>query len=173
MQYILSIDQGTSSTKTLIFDAEGKAVAKGVEPLKSYYSDGGFVEQDPEEIYQNVLLSVKKCLEDFTAKGNDTNDIKACGISNQRETFVVWDEAGKPLYNAVVWQCKRSVQVCERLKKEGLEKANQQKTGLIIDPYFSGTKLIWLNENVDEVKRSHYKTAKHISAPSIHGCCTN
>jgi len=150
--YILSIDQGTSSTKTIIFDEEGKAVAKGAEPLKSYFSEGGFVEQDPEEIYQNVLLSVRKCLEEFRSKGGELKTIKACGISNQRETFVVWDKAGKPLYNAVVWQCKRSVKICERLKNGGHEEKIKSKTGLIIDPYFSGSKLIWLYENIEKVR---------------------
>jgi len=152
--YILSIDQGTSSTKTIIFDEEGKAIAKGSEPLKSYFSEGGFVEQDPEEIYKNVLLSVEKCFYEFKNKGGDIKNIKACGISNQRETFVVWDEKGKPLYNAIVWQCKRSVKICERLKKEGHEEKIKSKTGLIIDPYFSGTKLIWLYENVTAVKNA-------------------
>lgn len=151
-QYILSIDQGTSSTKTIIFDQDGKAVAKGFEPLKSYFSDGGFVEQNPEEIYSNVLASVQKCLNVFKSGGGNVAGIKACGISNQRETFIVWDEDGQPLYNAVVWQCKRSVQICERLKKEGLEEKIKSATGLIIDPYFSGTKLVWLYENAEKVR---------------------
>lgn len=150
--YILAIDQGTSSTKTIIFDEEGKAVAKGSEPLKTYFSEGGFVEQNPEEIYNNVLASVEKCISAFTSNGNNLSDIKACGISNQRETFVLWDKKGKPLYNAVVWQCKRSIQICERLKKDGFEDEVRNKTGLLIDPYFSGTKLIWLYENVGEVR---------------------
>jgi glycerol kinase len=152
--YILSIDQGTSSTKTIIFDEEGQAIAKGSEPLRSYYLEGGLVEQDPEEIYQNVLTSVGKCLDQFKADGGAVTDIKACGISNQRETFVVWDEAGVPLYQAVVWQCKRSVGICERLKKDGLETTIKEKTGLIIDPYFSGTKLLWLHENVANVREA-------------------
>jgi glycerol kinase len=152
--YILSIDQGTSSTKTIIFNEEGKPVAKGSEPLKTYFSEGGFVEQDPEDIYQNVLGSVAKCLDEFKANGGDVANIKACGISNQRETFVVWDEAGEPLYNAVVWQCKRSVKICERIKSEGHEAFIKDKTGLIVDPYFSGTKLIWLYENIDKVRNA-------------------
>ncbi|MBD0298683.1 MAG: carbohydrate kinase, partial [Flavisolibacter sp.] len=102
--YILSIDQGTSSTKAILFDEAGKAAAKGSEPLKSYFLEGGLVEQGPEEIYKNVLASVEKCITAFKAKGGVIANIKACGISNQRETFVVWDDAGKPLYNAVVWQ---------------------------------------------------------------------
>lgn len=115
--------------------------------MHTSYLDNGFVEQDAEEIYQNVLLSVKKCLQQFTEKGFDANDIAAIGISNQRETFVIWDKDGKPLHPAVVWQCKRSVQVCEDLKQSGLSETVNSKTGLVIDPYFSATKLIWLNQN--------------------------
>jgi glycerol kinase len=146
-KYILSIDQGTSSTKSLIFDKQGKAIAKGSEPLQTNYFNDGFVEQNPEVIYQNVLASVKLCLEDFERKGFPKNDISAIGISNQRETFVVWDKSGNPLHNAVVWQCKRSVQICEELKQKGLSELVNKKTGLVIDPYFSATKLIWLKEN--------------------------
>jgi len=116
-KYILAIDQGTSSTKTLLFDEAGIAIAKGSEPLHTSYHDNGFVEQDPEEICQNVLLSVEKCLQQFKGKGFDPNNIAAIGISNQRETFVIWDKNGKPLHPAIVWQCKRSVQVCEDLKQ--------------------------------------------------------
>ncbi|GAA4730203.1 FGGY family carbohydrate kinase [Flavisolibacter ginsenosidimutans] len=152
--YILAIDQGTSSTKTIVFDAEGKAAARASEPLKTFFKDDGFVEQDPEDIYQNVLASVEKCLSEFEAKRFSIDDIKACGLSNQRETFVLWDEAGKPLHNAVVWQCKRSVSVCERLKKEGLQSLLQSKTGLLIDPYFSGSKVVWLYENNAVVKQA-------------------
>ncbi len=108
----------------MIFDDKGKAVAKGTEPLKTYYLDNGFVEQDPEEIFQNVWHQLKNVLMTFKSKGGDVTDINACGISNQRETFVVWDEEGKPLYNAVVWQCKRSVQICEQLKKDGSRRNN-------------------------------------------------
>ena len=151
--YILAVDQGTSSTKTVIFDAGGKAVARASEPLKSYYT-GERAEQDPEEIYQNVLTSVGRCLAEFRAQGGDEGLIRAAGISNQRETFVVWDAAGRPLYNAVVWQCKRSVAICERLKAEGLEPLIKAKTGLIADPYFSGSKLIWLHENVPAVREA-------------------
>lgn len=149
-QYILAIDQGTSSTKTLIFDEEGRAIARGSEPLVTQYLSNGHVEQDPEGIFRNVLVSVRKCLDDFRKAGGDAKDIKCIGISNQRETFVVWDKTGKPIHNAVVWQCKRSVDICERLK--GIEDDIRTKTGLLVDPYFSGTKLIWLYENVEKVK---------------------
>lgn len=148
---VLSIDQGTSSTKTLIFDAKGNVIARASEPLKTHYFGEGFAEQVPEGIFQNVLASVNHCIEQFTSKGYDTKDIQSCGISNQRETFVVWDENGIPLHNAVIWQCKRSVSVCESLKNKDLSKTINDKTGLLIDPYFSGTKLMWLNENVPAV----------------------
>jgi len=95
--YILSIDQGTSSTKTLIFDASGAAVAKGTEPLLTHYLPNGFVEQDPHEILKNVRASVAQCLDAFEAKGFSKKEITAIGITNQRETFIVWESAGKPL----------------------------------------------------------------------------
>ncbi|GAB3649388.1 glycerol kinase GlpK [Echinicola sediminis] len=151
-KYILSIDQGTSGTKALVFDGMGQQIVKSSVPLKTDYLKGGWVEQDPEAIYQNVLEAVRSCIKDFTTRGFSVGDIQACGISNQRETFLLWDEQGNPLYNAVVWQCKRSIGVCERLKEEGLEPAIRDKTGLIIDPYFSGTKLIWLYENDAKIK---------------------
>lgn len=153
-QHILAIDQGTSGTKTIIFDEQGKVCAKAIEPLKTHYLNNGFVEQNPEEIFQNVLPSVQKCIKAFVSEGNDINKIATCGISNQRETFVIWNKDGKPLYNAVVWQCKRSIEVCEKLKQRGLQEMIKQKTGLLIDPYFSATKLIWLYENTDTVKKA-------------------
>ena len=153
-KYILAIDQGTSSTKTLVFDEKGQVVARGMEPLHTDYGDNGFVEQDPEEIYNNVLSSVEQCLRAFSEKGLDQKDIATIGISNQRETFVVWDNQGKPLHDAVVWQCKRSVDICTGLKEQGLTEMVRGKTGLVIDPYFSATKLIWLFRNNDAVRTS-------------------
>ncbi len=150
--FILSVDQGTSGTKTVLFDALGRPVARGSAGLHTFYREGGKVEQDPEAICSGVLESVRNCLENFKAAGGDSSDIIACGITNQRETFVLWDEQGKPLYNAIVWQCKRSVAICERLKADGLEEIFRQKTGLRIDPYFSGTKLTWLCENDPELR---------------------
>lgn len=154
MQYILAIDQGTSSTKALIFDENAQVIARASEPLYTQYLADGFVEQDPQGIYDNAMTAVKNCLADFQANGFDLAQIKTCGISNQRETFILWDENGNPLHNAVVWQCKRSVQVCERLSQEGLSESIKEKTGLIIDPYFSGTKLIWLYENKPAIKQA-------------------
>jgi len=153
--YILAIDQGTSGTKAVVFDAEGRIVAKATEPLKSHFPRPGFVEQNPLEIHANVLAAVRACLKEFrqaTSKALDA--ITACGISNQRETFVLWDESGEPLCNAVVWQCKRSVDICDRLKGSALEGEIRQRTGLIIDPYFSGTKLLWLRENDPMIEKA-------------------
>ena len=152
-QHILAIDQGTSGTKTVIFDSDGQIVAKATEPLKSYFPHPGFVEQNPIEIYRNVISSVKECLKKFAeTTSSSLTEIACCGISNQRETLVLWDESGEPICNAVVWQCKRSVDVCNRLKDSQLEKEVIGRTGLIVDPYFSGTKLIWLHENDSRVK---------------------
>jgi glycerol kinase len=147
--YILSIDQGTSSTKALIFDEQGRAVARGSESLYTHYFPNGYVEQEPKGIIDNVLAAVKKCLQVFEG---DVNEIACIGISNQRETFVLWDENGEPLHNAVVWQCKRSVDICRRLSSHA--DIIREKTGLLVDPYFSGTKLMWLNENVPAVKNA-------------------
>lgn len=145
--YILAIDQGTNGTKTVLFDSKGQIAAKASSPLQSYFPHPGFVEQEAEEIYQSVTESVKQCLECFYAQNGKITDVTCCGISNQRETFLLWDKTGKPLIPAVVWQCKRSVDICTRLKDTDTEHAVIKKTGLIIDPYFSGTKLIWLCEN--------------------------
>lgn len=145
--YILAIDQGTSSTKSILIDEAGLAVAKGSVALHTDNSPNGFVEQEPEGIYRNVLESVRQCLDVFSQKGHQLSDIVSCGISNQRETFMLWDQEGKAVSPAVVWACKRSTGICEVLKAKGQEDMIRQKTGLIIDPYFSGTKLLWLLEN--------------------------
>jgi glycerol kinase len=151
-KYVLAIDQGTSSTKSVIFDEAGEAVCKGYADLHTTYFDNGFVEQDAENIFQNVNDSVANCLAQFIEKGLDVNQIQSCGISNQRETFILWDKDGNPLIPAIVWACKRSVEICNRLISLGQNEVIKQKTGLIIDPYFSATKLLWLIENNAELK---------------------
>ncbi|MCB0841319.1 MAG: carbohydrate kinase, partial [Bacteroidetes bacterium] len=151
--YILAIDQGTSSTKTIIFNESGHVEAKGSVPLHTDHFTNGFVEQDPEGIYQNVIDSVKECLYQFKQKGHQLSEIACCGISNQRETFMLWDKEGEAISPAVVWACKRSTGICEELKARGQEAIIHEKTGLIIDPYFSGTKLLWLLENDETLKK--------------------
>ena len=124
-------------------------------PLKSYFPQPGFVEQDPEEIYQNVLAAVRACVAQYCESvSSDLTRIKTCGISNQRETFLLWDDQGTPLSKAIVWQCKRSVEICNRLQGSALEDKIRERTGLMIDPYFSGTKLLWLYENDTKIRRA-------------------
>jgi len=153
--YILSIDQGTSGTKAILFDEHGDIVIKTTAPLKSDYLASGFVEQNPFDIYTSVLKAVKECVSQFSeAFPDELDNIVSCGISNQRETFVLWDKNGKPLHNAVVWQCRRSLAICETLIKADFEATINARTGLTIDPYFSATKVTWLYGNEPSVKEA-------------------
>jgi glycerol kinase len=146
MDYILSLDQGTTSSRAVLIDNKGHWVAEGQRPFRQIYPEPGWVEHDPEEIWQTVLDSISDCLQ----KANiSPSAIKAIGITNQRETLVAWDrKTGQPLHNAIVWQCRRSQKICEDLKKQKKEKIFKKKTGLVLDPYFSGTKIRWLMENL-------------------------
>lgn len=146
-KYVLALDQGTTSSRAIIFDKTGGIVAKAQNEFTQYYPQTGWVEHDPMEIMYSQLNAITSVL-----KQNKVNpkEIAAVGITNQRETTVVWNkETGKPIYNAIVWQCRRTADLCERLKKEGLEKYVSEKTGLLIDAYFSGTKIKWILDNVD------------------------
>lgn len=144
--YILAIDQGTTSTRAIIFDQKMTVVATGQKEFPQIFPRSGWVEHDPEEIWQSVISTVKDAL----AKAKlEAGDIAAIGITNQRETSVVWNrKTGKPIYNAIVWQDRRTSDYCERLKAEGLEGLFIRRTGLILDPYFSGTKLSWILSSV-------------------------
>lgn len=152
MKYVLAIDQGTSSTKSLLFDEQANVIAKGWAALETDYQSNGFVEQNPNDIFKNVLDSVQACLREFISLELSLDSIASCGISNQRETFILWDKNGNSLCPAVVWACKRSVNICEELKQKGHESLIRKNTGLMIDPYFSASKLIWLIENKPELK---------------------
>ena len=132
--------------KQLFSTAKAPFVLKAGARLKSSYPSEGYVEQDPEEIVESVITAVKNAAETFKNAGNDLAYISCCGISNQRETFLLWDKDGIPLAPAVVWQCKRSIPVCKKLLSDGHEKLIRSRTGLFIDPYFSGTKIIRLAE---------------------------
>lgn len=148
---ILAVDQGTSGSKAVVFDAQGRIVAKAAAPLQSIYPQPGFVEQDPQAIYQSVLDAVGACVTALGQAGESADSIEVCGISNQRETLLLWGNDGTPLHNAVVWQCKRPVNICRRLEGTATEEAIRERTGLIVDPYFSGTKVMWLREKVPSV----------------------
>lgn len=144
--YILAIDQGTTSSRAIIFDAEMKIAGIGQKEFAQHYPRSGWVEHDPEEIWSTVVWSVKQALRKAGLAGSA---IAGIGITNQRETVVVWErDTGRPIHNAIVWQDRRTASFCERLKRQGLEKHFTRKTGLLLDPYFSGTKLSWLLSNV-------------------------
>ena len=148
-RHILAIDQGTSSTKCIVFTETGTAVATASASLDTTYTPDGKAEQDPEGIYRSVIESISGCIDDLETRGGISRDQVCCvGIANQRETFVLWDANGNPLHDAVVWQCKRSVDICGELKAAGAENEVRARSGLIIDPYFSGTKVTWLLRKV-------------------------
>ncbi len=147
--YILSIDQGTTSTRALLFDQSGAPMRVRQKELRQVFPRDGWVEHDPEEIWE---ATVEVCRGVLTA-GTHAENIAAIGITNQRETTVLWERAtGRPLYNAIVWQDRRTADLCAKLKAEGREAAVQEKTGLLLDPYFSGTKLAWLLDHVPEAR---------------------
>ncbi|MBN2509557.1 MAG: glycerol kinase GlpK [Spirochaetales bacterium] len=151
-ELILAVDQGTSGSKAIVFNREGDILCDGRSPLRTSFPQEGFVEQDPEELFSSVISAVKNACEELETKDYNLSDISCCGISNQRETFLVWDKKGNPLTNAVVWQCKRSVSICRELHENEEEPFLRKKTGLFLDPYFSGTKLIWLYRNDEKIK---------------------
>ncbi|MEQ1553025.1 MAG: glycerol kinase GlpK [Ferruginibacter sp.] len=144
--YILSIDQGTTSSRSILFDKNGSVVATAQKEFTQIFPKPGWVEHDPTEIWETQLATIKEVID--TAK-IIVADIAAIGITNQRETTVVWDRnTSKPIYNAIVWQDRRTANFCDELKEKGLAKTIQQKTGLVIDAYFSGTKVNWILDNV-------------------------
>ncbi|MBP1906528.1 glycerol kinase [Paenibacillus turicensis] len=146
-KYILSIDQSTSGTKTLLVNQQGEVIARSAMEHKQLYPQPGWVEHDPLEIYENV----KQCMQNVMKKVGATSDeLAAVTITNQRETAVMWDKAtGLPIHNAIVWQCQRTAEICRQLKEKGVEAQVKAKTGLLIDPYFSATKFSWMLEHVE------------------------
>lgn len=144
--YILAIDQGTTSSRAILFNREGQALMTAQREFPQYFPQPGWVEQDAEEIWASVADVIRECLR---ASGVHPRQIAAIGITNQRETAVVWDRhTGKPVCRAVVWQSNQSADICLRLQEQGFEPKVKEKTGLIINPYFSGTKLTWIFEHV-------------------------
>lgn len=145
-KYVLALDQGTTSSRAIIFDKQGKIIAKAQNEFNQIYPQPGWVEHDPMEILYSQLQAVSGVLR--SGEFNASN-IAAIGITNQRETTIVWDkQTGKPIYNAIVWQCRRTADMCEKIKADGLEEYIREKTGLVTDAYFSGTKIKWILENV-------------------------
>jgi len=152
---ILAIDQGTTSSRAIVFDADMRVVSVGQKEFPQIYPASGWVEHDPEDIWKTVLWSIRTALKkaELTA-----SQIAAIGITNQRETVVVWDKAtGKPIHNAIVWQDRRTADHCARLRADGHEPLFTRKTGLLLDPYFSGTKIAWI---IDKVKGARRRAEK-------------
>lgn len=150
MKYVLSVDQSTQGTKALLFDEQGVLLNRADLPHRQIINDAGWVSHDPEEIYQNLLKTVKM----VTEKANVSPDEIACmGISNQRETSVAWDKTtGKPICDAIVWQCARAVDVCKDVEKTGIGDTVRERTGIPISPYFPASKFAWFLRNVPEAK---------------------
>ena len=144
--YVIALDQGTTSSRSIIFDANGNPVSVAQYPFPQIYPKPGWVEHDPMVILETQLLSLSEA---FSKSGLSPTDIAGIGITNQRETTIVWDKTtGKPVYNAIVWQCRRTAGICDELEKQGIGEYITEKTGLLIDAYFSGTKIKWILDNV-------------------------
>ena len=146
-KYIMALDQGTTSSRCIIYNKEGTQISMAQKEFTQYFPEAGWVEHDPIEIWDTQLETARDAL---AKAGLTASDIDSIGITNQRETTIVWDKnTGEPVYNAIVWQCRRTADFCGELKAEGLMEKYRAKTGLLIDPYFSGTKLRWILENVE------------------------
>ncbi|ODT83140.1 MAG: glycerol kinase [Pelagibacterium sp. SCN 64-44] len=149
--YILAIDQGTTSSRAIVFDKDRAIAGVGQKEFRQIFPQDGWVEHDPEEIWESVVWAVRAALKQA---GVEAKDLAAIGITNQRETTLVWERAtGKPIHNAIVWQDRRTAALCGKLKKAGHEKTVTKKTGLLLDPYFSGTKISWLLDHVKGARK--------------------
>lgn len=146
-KYIVALDQGTTSSRTVVLDHDANIVSVSQREFEQIYPHAGWVEHDPMEIWATQSGTLTEAL---AKAAINTDEIAAIGITNQRETTVVWDKkTGKPVYNAIVWQCRRTTPICEQLKKDGHEAYIKENTGLVVDPYFSGTKVKWILDNVE------------------------
>lgn len=146
---IVAIDQGTTGTTVLVFDPRGRIRARAYGEIRQYYPKPGWVEHDPEEIYRSTVRLARKAIREAGAKGGD---IAGVGITNQRETFVVWErKTGRPVHRAIVWQCRRSADICRNLADS--EQEITRRTGLVVDPYFSATKLKWMLDEKPQLRR--------------------
>src|SRR6202789_34975 len=151
MKYVLSLDQGTTSSRAILFDHEGKIAGTAAHEFRQIYPNSGWVEHDPFEILTSQMSSA---VEGMGKTGVRPRDVAALGITNQRETTIVWDrETGRPIYNAIVWQDNRTAALTKKLFDEGSETMVRQKTGLLLSPYFSATKIAWILDNVDGARQ--------------------
>ncbi|MBQ1331315.1 MAG: glycerol kinase, partial [Lachnospiraceae bacterium] len=147
MRYIMALDAGTTSNRCILFDEKGTICATAQKEFTQIFPQPGWVEHDPEELW-STMLGV--AVEAMQKAGAGAEDIAGIGITNQRETAVVWDrETGAPVYNAIVWQCRRTSEWCDDLKERGLTELIRRKTGLVIDAYFSASKIVWILDHVE------------------------
>ncbi len=148
-RYILALDQGTTSSRAIVFDHSGAITAMGQYDFPQIYPQAGWVEHDPKDIWQSQCRAAADAIRDIPA-----GSILGIGVTNQRETTLVWDKlTGEPVYNAIVWQCRRTAELCEQLKRQGLSERIESTTGLLIDAYFSATKIRWILDNVPGVRQ--------------------
>ncbi len=149
-KYVLALDQGTTSSRAIVFDHEGAIVSSAQQEFPQIYPSPGLVEHDPEAIWSSQLAVAQEAMK---KAGASVSDIAAIGITNQRETAIVWEKAtGKPVFNAIVWQSRLTVPICDALKAKGFDKEIRERTGLVTDAYFSGTKVKWILDNVPGVR---------------------
>ncbi|MFA5658335.1 MAG: glycerol kinase GlpK [Oscillospiraceae bacterium] len=154
-RYILSIDQGTSGTKALLFDDKGRFVSRHSEVHSQFYPNPGWVEHDAEEIFEKTVSAIDSLIE---KSGVLPSEIAACAITNQRETVVVWDkQTGKPVCNAIVWQCSRASEICDKIEAEGYADIIKEKTGLVLSPYYSAAKIKWVLDNIPNARKKAEK----------------
>ena len=145
-RYMMALDQGTTSSRTVIFDQKGQIVSLEREEFEQIYPSPGWVEHNPMDILNSQLNTIRSALKN---SGIKASEIEGIGITNQRETTVVWDRfSGKPVYNAIVWQCRRTAEICNALIEKGLSEYVKDTTGLVIDAYFSATKIKWILDHV-------------------------
>ncbi len=145
-QYVMALDSGTTSNRCILFNAAGEVCSVAQKEFTQIFPKPGWVEHDADEIFATQLEVAKQALANI---GATAGDIAAIGITNQRETTIVWNRhTGRPIYHAIVWQCRRTADYCDQLTEQGLVQTIQEKTGLVIDPYFSGTKIRWILQNV-------------------------
>ena len=151
MRHVIALDQGTTSSRAIIFDETGKPVASAQQEFKQHYPEPGWVEHDPDEIWRTQRDVARQALR---SSGLKAEDLVAAGIANQRETTIVWDrQTGQPIHRAIVWQDRRTAARCAELKEVGAESLVKERTGLVLDPYFSGTKLAWILDNIPRARR--------------------
>ncbi len=168
-KYILALDQGTTSSRAIIFNHDGAIVTTAQKEFTQIFPQPGWVEHDPMEIWSTQLGVAAEAI---SMAGFTPQDIAAIGITNQRETTVVWErKTGKPIYNAIVWQDRRTASICDELKAKNRQQLVQQKTGLVIDAYFSGTKIKWILDNVEvqEIKQPKANCVLALLIPGFYG----